>query len=333
MWDMGLSTLVSKKCGVWSLKWGGGVMKFQHFMIGHLVLLLVSGSAMAASDAQKPTAAELFTTARSPGSVAVGAAEGNLTPAGEMRSIYYGHIDPGNHVTNRGFCSWNRAANLTVVEADRRCLAALQQQSIATEQRLTAQGVDPATHAAALVNGTDLWNQSNQAGAQFAAKYKQALGGGLKNSAALIDARVEAFRNSGGQLDASGLFGICARQPYYQNRLASLTRYSETWRWQCIALDQGRRVREVASALQQQLGMTEGTGEMENRGEVEVVRTSSPQAVTSVALNFEPTQHSVILVQPKSKSPQLTSPTSESSVTLSFEPESQPGQYLASAKS
>ena len=67
-------------------------MKFQQFMSGHLVLLLVTGSAMAASDAQQPTAAELFATARSPGSVAVGAAEGNLTAAGEMRSIYYGHI-------------------------------------------------------------------------------------------------------------------------------------------------------------------------------------------------------------------------------------------------
>ena len=46
-------------------------MKFQPFMIGHVVLLLATSSAtLAASDAQKPTAAEVFVTAPSPGAIA-----------------------------------------------------------------------------------------------------------------------------------------------------------------------------------------------------------------------------------------------------------------------
>jgi hypothetical protein len=180
-----------------------------------LVLLLATGFvSLAGAEARQPTAG-LFATARSPGAIAVGAAEGNLTPSGAVNSTYYGHIDPGNHVTNRGFCSWNRAANLTVAEADRLCLTALQQQAAATARNLAVLGLEPATHPAAVVNGTDLWNQSNQAGAQFAIKYEQALERGLRGDAAAIDARVEAFRNRAGQLDASGLFRICARQSYY----------------------------------------------------------------------------------------------------------------------
>ena len=283
----------------------------QHSMVPKLVasflVLLLGGNSVsladgyAVSDARPPTASTLFATARSPGALAVGAAEGNLTPTGEVNSIYYGHIDPGNHVTNRGFCSWNHAANLTVAEADQRCLAALQQQSAATEHQMILLNLDPATHTVALVNGTDLWNQSNQAGAQFAAKYRQALNQGLSGRAALIDARVEAFRDSAGQLDASGLFGICATQPYYQSQLASLTAYSETWRWQCIALDQGRRVREVAIALREVgLGASlrravpsaelawSPLGIRGKWGGGEVGREGGISDSTSVALNFDP---------------------------------------------
>lgn len=196
----------------------------------------------------------LFATKRSPGAIAVGAAEGNLTPSGQTTSIYSGHIDPGNHVVNRGFCSWNKAASLSVAEADRRCLNALQWQSANTQQKLSELGLDPKQHTYALVNGTDLWNQSNSAGPKFSIKYKKALDKGLKGSRALLDARVEAFRNQAGVLDASGLFGICATQPYYKSRLEGVASYTEAWRWQCIALDQGRRIRQVDKALKLNLG-------------------------------------------------------------------------------
>ena len=237
----------------------------------------------------------LFATKSSPGAIAVGAAEGNLTPTGETTPIYFGHIDPGNHVVNRGFCSWNKAASLTVAEADKLCLKALQGQSASTKQKLTALGLDPKKYSYALVNGTDLWNQSNSAGPQFAIKYKKALDQGLKGRRALLDARVEAFRNRVGVLDASGLFNICATQPFYKSRLAGVTPYSETWRWQCIALDQGRRIRQVDKALKLNLGDTsndsdpipEAVPSLKHLPDPSEVLTNS-SASDSPALNFEP---------------------------------------------
>jgi D-alanyl-D-alanine dipeptidase len=200
------------------------------------------------------SAALLFANRKSPGSIAVGAAEGNLTPSGKATSLYSGHTDPGNHVVNRGFCSWNRAKNLTVQQADRRCLKALQRQSAKTEQSLFRVGIDPKIEYHALVNGTDLWNQSNSAGPRFARAYQKALKKGLTGKKALVNARVEAFRNPAGKLDASGLFGICVRESYYKNKLRGYRPYSESWRWSCIALDQGRRVGIVRKALKSNIG-------------------------------------------------------------------------------
>ena len=235
------------------------------------------------------TASRLFVTAQSPGAIAVGAAEGNLTPTGEITGLYYGHIDPGNHVTNRGFCSWNGAAHLTVAEANQRCLLALQQHATITEQQLRELSLNPSNDPAAVVNGTDLWNQSDQAGPEFASKYQQALAQGLSGSKALVAARVEAFRNSAGQLDAGGLFGICRREPFYQQRLMGLTQGSEAWRWHCIALDQRRRVGEVASALAHNLGTVVTVAEKPvSREDGEDSITSTTQSTTSVNLSFSP---------------------------------------------
>lgn len=203
---------------------------------------------------QNLTAAKLFTTVKSPGSIAVGLAEGNMTITGEATALYKGHIDPGNHVVNRGFCSWNRAKTISVTEADRRCLAALQKQSAAVEQMLKEQGIDPQNDVEALVNGADLWNQSNRAGQDFALRYQKALEQGLTGQEAAIAARVESFRTESGILSATGLFGICIREPYYQQKLRGLKPYSEIWRWECIAIDQGRRVRAVSKALAENMG-------------------------------------------------------------------------------
>ncbi len=243
------------------------------------------------------TASRLFVTAQSPGAIAVGAAEGNLTPTGEVTALYYGHIDPGNHVTNRGFCSWNGAAHLTVAEANQRCLLALQQHAVVTEQQLRELSLNPSNDPTAVVNGTDLWNQSDQAGPEFASKYQQALDRGLSGSKALVTARVEAFRNSAGQLDAGGLFGICRREPFYQQRLMGLTQGSEAWRWHCIALDQRRRVGEVASALAHNLGtlgtamaedpVSRDNGGMKDRDDKENSIASTTQS-TNVNLSFSP---------------------------------------------
>jgi D-alanyl-D-alanine dipeptidase len=199
------------------------------------------------------TASKLFATKKSPGSIAIGAAEGNFTLTGETTSLYFGHTDPGNHVVNRGFCSWNRAKNLTLPEANQRCLKALQRQGASTERRLKALSIDASAHTEALVNGTDLWNQSNSAGPKFASAYQKALNKGLTGRRAYTYARVEAFRRKNGLLDASGLFGICTREPYYRSRLIGYPPYSESWRWNCIALDQERRVKIVSKALRQNI--------------------------------------------------------------------------------
>ena len=196
------------------------------------------------------TAAKLFATKLSLGAIAVGTAEGNYTPTGKKRGLYFGHTDPGNHVTNRGFCSWNKASNISVAQADANCLSALQRQSRGTERRLKALAINPSVDTEALINGTDIWNQSNSAGPQFAKKYKLALSKGLSGRKAILFARVEAFRRDSGNLDASGLFGICRRERAYRSRLVGRAVGSDRWRWDCIALDQGRRVVEIKRALE-----------------------------------------------------------------------------------
>lgn len=195
-------------------------------------------------------AESLFATPRSIGSVAVCAAEGNCNVDGSKTSIYYGHIDPGNHVRNKGFCSWNHAEGISVEEGDRRCLSALQRQSARTIQSLKDEGIDPNTDPEAAIEGTDIWNQSNSAGPQFASKYKIALSKGMTGSKAYLWARVESFRRRWGALDASGLFGICVSQPYYIPRLQQYRQFSEEWQWNCIALDQGRRVKQIEKVME-----------------------------------------------------------------------------------
>ena len=192
---------------------------------------------------------ELFGSKKAPGAIAVGVAEGNFTPTGKPTAIYLGHTDPGNFATNKGFCSWNKSQGITVAEADKRCLEALQRQSVATENQLIELGLNPESHKVAIVMGSDLWNQSNSAGPKFPFTYKAARDKGLTGRQAYIWARVEAFRNKQQELDASGLFGICRREPFYQGQLKGLEVDAEAWRWNCIKLDQRRRILEIEKVL------------------------------------------------------------------------------------
>jgi len=194
--------------------------------------------------------ATLFASRSSPGSMAVGAAEGTLTTLGQPTTYYNGHIDPGNRAGNKGFCSWNKAYGISVGQADQRCLAALQRQYRSTALKMRSLGLNPKKHYFAIVMATDLWNQSNSAGPQFPQKYFQALKKGFKGEQALIWARVEAFRNDSGQLDADGLFGICSRYPYYSQQLATMQYGSQQWKWNCIKLDQARRVKIIKQVFQ-----------------------------------------------------------------------------------
>lgn len=194
----------------------------------------------------------LFEEKSSIGNIAVGVAEGNfrLTPNGtllETPSIEK-HDDPGNEEINRGYCSWNKAGDLTKEEADSKCLSALQKQSSEIERSLQSYGVDVKFDMESLVNGTDLYNQSKAGGRQYAEKYKEALNKGLTGAKAYLNARVEAFRVNG-QLDAKGLFRICNREEYYKSKLQQLRNGSETWRWNCIALNQRTRIKAISKVL------------------------------------------------------------------------------------
>ena len=193
------------------------------------------------------SASQLFATKQSLGSISVGHAEGNMDASGNPTSLTNGHTDPGNGAFNRGFCSWNKANGLSLAKADAKCLQALQQQAAAAEQDLKKAGVEAS--AIAIINGADLANQSPRAGEDFGDQYAKALAKGLKGEKALIHARVESFRTEKGILSASGLFRICGNYSSYREQLAGLKPGSEAWRWQCIALDQGRRVRAIEEVL------------------------------------------------------------------------------------
>jgi hypothetical protein len=88
-----------------------------------------------------------------------------------------------------------------------------------------------------------------------AKRYTDALSKGLSGKEAILWARVEAFRRSNGELEAGservGLFSICENpsNTYYTKRLRQYPMWSERWRWNCIALDQGRRMEAINKVL------------------------------------------------------------------------------------
>ncbi|MEM1426952.1 MAG: hypothetical protein AAGF75_10420, partial [Cyanobacteria bacterium P01_H01_bin.130] len=192
-----------------------------------------------------------FADRRSLGSVAIGHAEGNLRATGEIRPIYYGHNDPGNGVKNIGFCSLQKYlwrdidgdGQVSFKEADQRCLDLLRAQIPKTTAKLLDFGYTAAKHPEITFNCLDLYNQSRVAGRQCPQRYRQARDRGLTGERAIVWARVESFRvlrgKNKGKLSASGLFRICRNSP--QRRHLSP--------WDCIAIDQRRRVRAINRVL------------------------------------------------------------------------------------
>ena len=259
--------------------------------------------------------AKLFKSKSAPGSVAIAVAEGNLTAKGDRTTAYSGHKDPGNNAMNRGFCSWNGADNLTVKQADDRCLASLQDRSLGVEKKLQELGVDLEEFPEVLVNGTDLKNQSPRAGADFADRYVEAIAEGLSGQKATIHARVESFRNEAGELSASGLFRICRRNSYYQSQLQGLQANSEPWRWNCIALDQGRRVRAVQKALDIHLDRGEFPDALGDGLDFSGKNPQpTPGAIDSGVLNFELNPVPGDAMQPAPDSTQWQEPTNQNQI-------------------
>ena len=123
-------------------------------------------------------------------------------------------------------------------------------------RKLQAVGINPEQNVEAFINNLDQWNQASpRVSDAFPKKYADALKKGLKGKEAILWARVEAFRKRNGELKAGnsrvGLFSICLnpKNTYYTNRLQQFPMWSERWRWNCIALDQKRRLEAINKVL------------------------------------------------------------------------------------
>lgn len=198
----------------------------------------------------------LFASNSSVGVLAICAAEGNCTIDGKKTSLYFSHIDPGNKVENFGWCSnqGRDRGNLDIIDAG--CLTRTRSRIPRLVRKFQAIGVNPEQNIEVFINSLDQWNQASpRVSDAFAKRYADALKKGLKSKEAILWARVEAFRKVNGELEAGnskvGLFSICVnpRNNYYITRLQQYPMWSERWRWNCIALDQGRRVKAINQVL------------------------------------------------------------------------------------
>ncbi|MGB0560590.1 MAG: hypothetical protein ACPGVO_02150, partial [Spirulinaceae cyanobacterium] len=193
-----------------------------------------------------PETEELFTDLQAVGVVAIGHAEGNLTLAGDRTAAYWGHADPGNFRQNQGWCSDQGRGGGDPALADRKCLERVQERLPQITADFYQAGLDPAAEPESMLNAVDLYNQASPwVSRQFPQKYALALEQGRTGEAALVWARVEAFRRQG-KIDASGLIGICRREA----RLVT--------DWQCVAQDQRRRIQAISRVL--------GQGELSSAG-------------------------------------------------------------------
>ena len=217
---------------------------------------------------------ELFAETRSPGTLALCAAEGNCIVSINEKTHklrikfsdeYYGHVDPGNGVYNRGFCSDQGRGGVketlekTIRSADEGCLRRTKSRIDRAIAKMKEAGLDSAHNQPVFIHFLDLWNQASpRVSDNFPKAYQKAIAQNKTGDDALLWGRVEAFRRNNGQLEAGrtypankrvGLFKVCVEQPYFRNKLSSLEIDSEKWRWNCIALDQGRRTRAISDTL------------------------------------------------------------------------------------
>ena len=199
---------------------------------------------------------DLFADNSSIGVLAICSAEGNCELDGSKTKLYSGHVDPGNRVFNRGWCSDQGRGGNNLDNADAICLKRTRSRIPRLVKKLEAFGINPQQNIEAFINNLDQWNQASpRVSDAFPKKYAEALNRGLKDKEAILWARVEAFRKRNGELEAGnsrvGLFSICAnpQNTYYNTRLRQYSMWSERWRWNCIALDQKRRLEAINKVL------------------------------------------------------------------------------------
>ncbi len=133
---------------------------------------------------------ELFATPDSPGSIAIGAAEGTRKSTGETTERYWGHPDPANGVINLGTFSYQHEAS-TAQDADRRQLVRIREQIRQVRRQAQVYGVP--LSPLELVTAADLLNQSPAAGQSFVKNLMRARERGLFGVDALLDARMQSF--------------------------------------------------------------------------------------------------------------------------------------------
>ncbi|MDX2230624.1 MAG: hypothetical protein NW220_13365 [Leptolyngbyaceae cyanobacterium bins.349] len=141
-----------------------------------------------------------------PGAIAIGNAEGTLRPNGTPTWAYYGHSDPANQVTNKGFASWQATRVKTAKEGDRQALRRINTQCIPyTVKSFQAQGLDLTPRL--LVESCDIWIQAPRAAVDFAWNYKQCQLDGKTGERALLCARINNYIDPAtGRFDVASIF-------------------------------------------------------------------------------------------------------------------------------
>ncbi len=185
---------------------------------------------------------------RARGAVIIGQAEGTRTPSGGFRAAYYGHVDPGNGVGNRGSFSLQHAGDLTPDQADAQQLARLSRQIPAFETAARAAGLDP--NNATLATGyLDLYNQSPTAAARFLDQIGTLRETGVTRQSvtelrihAYIDrATGERFPLPGGGRAGSGFVNIARQALGREPTEAEVQR--------TLRADQSRRMQDMEAAI------------------------------------------------------------------------------------
>ena len=230
---------------------------------------------------------QLFDNSKSVGNVAICTAEGNCLAdgSGAHSNLYKqgGHFDPANNVYNRGFCS-DQGRGRDNADADSKCVERNKSRLNRITQRMTAAGTPPQQHLNAFINATDLWNQASpRVSDNFPQKYSRALQQGMTEAAAIKWARVEAFRNWRGQLDASGLRKVCGDWPFSTQQkvgLIGLDSGSEQYMRRCIGADQKRRTDAIAITLKN-YGKSAGISNLANTQQFSNIKSASPKAKNS----------------------------------------------------
>jgi hypothetical protein len=172
------------------------------------ILQQLLGGSQQIRNANRLTHYQLFGEADQlgPGAIAIGHAEGTLTSHGKPTWAYYGHSDPANKATNKGFASWQATPVKTVAEADQNAISRIKNQCIPYTVK-SFQAQDLTLTPRLLVESCDIWIQAPRAAVDFAWNYKQCRQKGRTGETALLCARINNYINPvTGRFDVAAIF-------------------------------------------------------------------------------------------------------------------------------